>query len=210
MDNFELRPELAHPNAKKILTEDFYWSPINETSPFGNDDGSDAFYGFRQWRLSNKEISLTRYLNELFSSWDFPEFDIYEMDTLKIRKYISSNSQPASVLVDDQVLKMKEHFKLEAKKAGNEFNEKQFNEMMGVASSKMGGTFLLAKDNAIIAVGFGQFVFEGRIDEDIKELTKIAIRRELLPILIDRWDESYGKLRSEQLSKMLIDIDKMN
>jgi hypothetical protein len=31
MDNFELSPETAHPKAKRIMTEDFYWSPIEES-----------------------------------------------------------------------------------------------------------------------------------------------------------------------------------
>lgn len=57
MDNYDLTPETAHPKAKKILTKEFYWSPIEESGPFGSDDGSDAIYGFRQWRAKNQAIS---------------------------------------------------------------------------------------------------------------------------------------------------------
>ncbi|MBK7880598.1 MAG: hypothetical protein IPJ83_08600 [Saprospiraceae bacterium] len=91
MDNYELTPETAHPNAKKLMTEEFYWSPIEESGPFGNDEGSDAFYGFRQWRQSNKTISPIVFLKELIDGWGYPPFDWNEMDTTKISQYISQS-----------------------------------------------------------------------------------------------------------------------
>lgn len=166
MDNYELTPEAAHPKAKKIMTEDFYWSPIEESGPFGSDDGSDAFYGFRQWRKSNKAVSPTVYLKELIEGWGYPPFDFSEMNEDNLKKYISS--------------------------------------------SQIGAATLTGQDNAIIAIGFGQFVLEGKIDEDIKALTKNALKRELLPSIIGMWDGEYNKTRTEQLNKMLATVDKMN
>jgi uncharacterized protein YfeS len=32
------------------MNEEFYWSPIEETAPFGNDDGADIYAGFKDWR----------------------------------------------------------------------------------------------------------------------------------------------------------------
>ena len=32
----------ASPNAKRLINEDFYFSTIDETAPFGNDDGADT------------------------------------------------------------------------------------------------------------------------------------------------------------------------
>ncbi|MEO5603322.1 MAG: hypothetical protein ABIR06_20550 [Cyclobacteriaceae bacterium] len=49
MDDFELSPDTAHPKAKTLLTKDFFWSPSEETGPFGSDDGSDCFHGFMEW-----------------------------------------------------------------------------------------------------------------------------------------------------------------
>ena len=54
------------------MKDEFYWSPIEETAPFGSDDGSDAAYGFRQWRLLNKNISPVVYLKELIERWQYP------------------------------------------------------------------------------------------------------------------------------------------
>jgi uncharacterized protein YfeS len=210
MSRYELTPETAHPKARKLLTEDFYWSPIEETGPFGSDDGSDAFYGFREWRMSNKKASPVKFIEELLINWNYPEFNLNELDSSKIRDYISAKTQPGSPDLSDQMPAMMEHFKQMAKEAGKEFDENQFKEIMAAASDSMGGTYLLGIDNAIIAVGFGQFVLEGKIDEDIKVLAQTAIKRELLPVLTDRWDGPYKKTRMEQLNSMLRVIDKMN
>ena len=72
----------------------------------------------------------------------------------------------------------------------------------------MGYTYLQGMDNAIIAVGFGQFVVEGKMDDDIKNLTKIAITREQLPFMLERWGEHQG-VRQDMLVKMLADLDKI-
>ncbi|RPJ23749.1 MAG: hypothetical protein EHM25_15240 [Nitrosopumilales archaeon] len=93
-----------------------------------------------------------------------------------------------------------------AEKEGKEFDEDIYNQILAETSGDMGGRHLLAIDNAIIAVGFGQLVLEGRIDEDLKKLTKIALRRELIPILVDRWRD-YKETRTEILNKMIIIID---
>ncbi len=92
METFELSPEYAHANAQKLLTEDFYWSPIEEGGPFGNDDGSDAFYEFRKWRKTNKDQNPVVFLNHLIDNWGYPKFDFKELDSAKIEEYICSNT----------------------------------------------------------------------------------------------------------------------
>ena len=210
MDNFELTPGAAHPKAQKLLTEEFYWSPVEESGPFGSDDGSDAFYGFREWRQSNKTVSPTVFLKELIEDWGYPPFDWNEMDTTKIGQYVSATTQSNRSEIEESIPAMLEYFKSMGDHSGERIAEEQLSEIMAATSSSMGGTYLLGLDNAIIAVGFGQFVLEGKIDEDIRSLTGTAIERELLPIMIDRWDGGYRDTRKEQLKKMLAIIDKMN
>lgn len=163
MDNFELSPDTAHPNAKKLLTEDFYWSPIEETGPFGSDDGSDSFYGFVEWRVENKNESPVTYLNELIQEWGYPTFDLNVTDSEKVKQLLIS--------IDSRML--------------------------------------IGQDNAVVAIGFGQFVLEGKIDNDIKDLTKKAIKRELTTDLLNQFRSDYIKTRKEQLEKMLAVVDKM-
>ena len=78
------------------------------------------------------------------------------------------------------------------------------------SSNSMGGMYLLGQDNAIIGTGFAQFVLEGRIDNDIKSLTITAIKRQLLPLLINRYDDNYRDRRKLQLTKMLEVVNKVN
>jgi uncharacterized protein YfeS len=208
MDNYELSPKTAHPKAKELLTEEFYWSPIEESGPFGSDEGSDAFYGFREWRTRNINISPIKYLEELINDWGFPPFDWYTLDTTKINNYIKGNNKIDNSSIQAQIPAMKEHFKVMAEKEGKEFDEAQFNQMFKAATGDIGSTYLLGIDNAIIAVGFGQFVMEGTIDKELKELTKIGLQRELSPILVDRWGE-YKETRIKFVNKMISDIDKI-
>ncbi len=60
----------------------------------------------------------------------------------------------------------------------------------------------------LFAVGFGQFILEGAIDKELKELIKIALQREMSQILIDRWGD-YKEIRVKFLNKMISDVDKI-
>jgi len=209
MDNqTRLSKEIAHQNARKLLTEQFYWSEIDEFSPFGSDDGSDAFYGFKEWRKSNLKTSPVKYVEQLIQSWHMPEFDLYSIDTTKIKNYLTQETKADGM--EEQMPALKEQMKKMAEDAGKKFDEEQFNQIMKMSTSGMGSRYLLGQDNAIIATGFGQFVLEGRIDKDIQELTKISLQRQLLPILLDSWDSSNKVYRAEVLNNMLQKIDKMN
>lgn len=191
--------------ARMLLSRDFYWSPIDEFSPFGNDDGSDAFYYFKEWRIENKFSSPVAFLNQLIDEWGYPKFDLTELNEREIEKYLETKGDG----IDSQIPMVREHFKKMSEDAGKEFDEEQFQKIIAMASENMGGTYLLSQDNAIIAIGFGQFILEGRIDKDIAELTRIAITRELLPILLNRYEERFQKERKEMFKQMLSDLSKM-
>ena len=68
---------------------------------------------------------------------------------------------------------------------------------------------LIGQDNAVVAVGFGQFVLEGKIDNDIRDLTKKALKRELTADLLNEFRGDYRATRKGQLERMLIVLDKM-
>lgn len=56
-------PETAHPRARKLMVEEFFWDCVDEEAPFGSDEGSDAYYEFRSWREENKKKNLTACLS---------------------------------------------------------------------------------------------------------------------------------------------------
>lgn len=206
MENYELSPETAHPKAKALFKEEFYWSPIDECAPFGNDDGADSFYGFRQWRSNNRNISPIKFIEAQLASWDYPEFDLYETESGKIEEYISAKTQVDTSGINAQMSELLEQFKQMSNEAGQEFSEEQLKQLIAQTTSSMGGMFLYGINNSIIAVGFGQFVLEGKIDSDIKELTRIAIERELLPVMISKW----GVHKNERIDKLNIILAALN
>lgn len=210
MDNFEFSLKSAHPKAQALMADEFYWSPIEETAPFGSDDGSDAAYGFRQWRFLNKTTSPVTYLKDLIASWQYLFFDYNEMDTTNIREYISSKANPDENAIQQQMKMLKEAFKNSADTSMNNLDDRQLRDLINATSKEMGGSYLLGQDNAIIGTGFAQFVLEGHIDNDIKAMTITAIKRQLLPLLINRYDENYRDKRKQQLTKMLEVITKAN
>ncbi|MDB4766498.1 molybdate metabolism regulator, partial [bacterium] len=53
-------PKLAHPRARELMPEAFFWSCVNELAPFGSDEGSDAYYEWRRWRAGNPNSPLTK------------------------------------------------------------------------------------------------------------------------------------------------------
>lgn len=210
IDNFEYSLKTAHPKAQALMTDSFYWSPIEETGPFGSDDGPDAAYGFRQWRILNKLTSPINYLKQLITGWNYPFFDWNEMDTTKIKEYIVSRADIDEESIERQIQLLKEANKNSPDSSLKNIDDSQLREIVKSSSKKLGGAFLLGQDNAIIGTGFAQFVLEGKIDKDMKVLVITAINRQLLPLLINRYDEVYRNIRKEQLTKMLDVVNKIS
>jgi Uncharacterized protein conserved in bacteria len=51
-------PETAHPRARELMPEEFFWHCEDEEAPFGSDEGSDGYYEFRRWRSKHPSASL--------------------------------------------------------------------------------------------------------------------------------------------------------
>jgi uncharacterized protein YfeS len=202
MSQVEYTFNKAHPNAKVLMTDDFYWNAIEETSPFGNDDGFDAGYGFREWRLSHPAISPVQYLDELIQSWAYPYFDYNEMDTTKILSYILAKPTLSESEIQSQLVTFREILKNSSDSSAQTMSDQQLREVI-ISSSGIGDRCLLGIDNAITAIGFAQLVLEGEMDQDIRLLTITALNRQLLPMLINRYDLGYRDKRKGQLTKML-------
>ena len=64
-----LSPKTAHPKAATLMKEEWWWNSIDDFSPFGNDDGSDAFYIFKDWRVSNLQVDPAIFILELEKRW---------------------------------------------------------------------------------------------------------------------------------------------
>ncbi len=65
-------------------------------------------------------------------------------------------------------------------------------------------------DAAIVSIAFGQLYLEGTIDNHFKELAQISIERQLIPDILNLWDDTYRATRATQLKKMLAVLDQVN
>ena len=91
MSDYSPTFEKAHPKAKALLKEDFYFSPIDETAPFGNDDGADTYAGFKDWRQTHINDNPKIFLLDQIDYWSYPKFDIYETDIKKLTPYLKQS-----------------------------------------------------------------------------------------------------------------------
>ena len=78
----------VHANVKKLMPEDWWYSQGDDFSPFGNDDGSDALYGFKEWRDTHIAIEPSLYFTELESDWNisFEQKDWTDYHQIKTAK----------------------------------------------------------------------------------------------------------------------------
>ncbi|WP_224999986.1 hypothetical protein [Cesiribacter sp. SM1] len=84
--------EHAHPNAKALMTDDFLWSPLEPSSPFGNDDGADAVWQFYEWRKNNQNTRAKEFIPFLLTEWNYKTYDYTQVDTVAIKEFIVSGN----------------------------------------------------------------------------------------------------------------------
>jgi uncharacterized protein YfeS len=89
----------AHPIARRLMDEDFYYSPIEESGPFGSDDGADTMAGFTDWRAAHPTDDPLIYLQQQLDEWGYPPFDLQEDDPIVIRDYLEAGKLNISYLV---------------------------------------------------------------------------------------------------------------
>lgn len=58
------------------------------------------------------------------------------------------------------------------------------------------------RDEAIIALSFGQILLEGRVDPDVKHRALVALRRQGLPAAVERWPDEHRAERRRRLAAM--------
>ncbi|MDR7211235.1 hypothetical protein [Flavobacterium piscis] len=79
----------AHPNALKLLKQDFFWDRVDELSPFGSDEGDMALREFRQWRKENPEIEVGYCIAWIINSvGQIKDYDDYNEENLVNKKLI--------------------------------------------------------------------------------------------------------------------------
>jgi uncharacterized protein YfeS len=91
MSSYSPTFENAHANAKRLMKEDFFWSPIEETAPFGSDDGADTYASFAKWRQTHKTDNPKKFLTEQIDYWNYPSFDFNETNLERLKPYLKQS-----------------------------------------------------------------------------------------------------------------------
>ena len=79
----------AHPKAKDLIPEDFFWSCIDELAPFGSDEGDTALAEFRSWRQANPAVPTLQCLVWTITSVGEMEFIDYNYQLVNKEKILS-------------------------------------------------------------------------------------------------------------------------
>jgi uncharacterized protein YfeS len=66
---WELAPDHAHPKAQRALTSTFFWSCIDDNTPFGNDNGADTLSFYRDWRPTHASEATIHFVTALLKDW---------------------------------------------------------------------------------------------------------------------------------------------
>ena len=204
---FRFTWQTAHPNAKSLMKDNFFWSEMEDEAPFGSDAGSDAAYGFYRWRQDHRSQSPVNYLKELLASQNHPQFAWGELDTAKIKLFITIPAHPDPATVEQAVQSIKNNQRSDKKKLTDEEIRRTILE----GGKNMGLTYLVNQDESIIATAFAQLVLEGKIDPAIKNYARIALKREMLPVITrDLGDQGRQNAHNEKLTKLLLVIGKVH
>lgn len=67
-EDWDLSPEVAHPNARRLMKAEYFWDICDEDSPFGNDTGADTLEFFREQLDSDDGDD--QFLDDILEEWE--------------------------------------------------------------------------------------------------------------------------------------------
>lgn len=207
---FEFSLKMAHPNAKALMKEDFFWSPIEEWAPFGSDDGSDAAYGYHRWRETHPAGTSMPYLKELIAGFGYPPIAWDQLDTTKIKNYMATDAKMDPAVLEQQIQFMKKYNAEHPGPNGKQPSEEELRKTAQTTAKGMGVEYLAGIDQAIVGTAFAQFVLEGEVDPQLKYFVMITLQRELLPVVTRHYgNPEQQKAHNARLLKLLSVVEKM-
>lgn len=98
-DRYGVDQELAHPRARELVPEEFFWDCADEWAPFGSDEGDTALVEFRDWRRNQPRSPILECLQWTIESVGEMEFSEYS-DAILSEELIAR--QIADEAFDDQ------------------------------------------------------------------------------------------------------------
>lgn len=194
--------QFAHIKAKKILKDKIFWDPDEETGPFCFNK-LELVEDFRIWRTNNLKQSPIQYLQNKLKETNWPEFDWLELDPIKIQNYIDTCNNN----INSNKPEIKERIEIEDVEWDESLNL-LFDKQMSMITSIFGDSVVSDINNNIISIGFGQFILEGFMENKLWNFTVLAVKREKLPMLLEKWYHLKSN-RFKSLDLMLSSLNKI-
>jgi uncharacterized protein YfeS len=97
-----LDPEDAHPRAKALLTDAFFWDLTDEASPFGNETGADTLAAYRDHRAEEESGDTLGFLKTLLDRWEVADAHWNAIDQQEVEE--AGRSDEWSLLTRDEII----------------------------------------------------------------------------------------------------------
>ncbi|HWB91769.1 MAG TPA: hypothetical protein VG605_07955 [Puia sp.] len=209
---FEFSLQTAHPKAKALMKDDFFWSPIDDAGPFGSDGGSDAAYGFHDWRPGHFSESPIIYLGNLIERYQYPPIAWDELDTNRLKEYMHIDYAPDEAGIDKMVQLLKNEQDENAKRSvsAKKLTDEQLRQIVVKSGNNMGASYLTDLDESIIGTAFAQICMEGRLDVKLKYYVTKALQREMLPLITRNYgNANQRQAYNDKMRKLLFVVNQM-
>jgi len=197
----------ACPKAKALLTDSFFWSREELTSPFGWAGARETALTYVKWRDTSKTANVVTLLEHSYTANLYPPFDWHETNAHKIQAYLNSLMHSTMPQVQHS---RKSNEQLVKDQGGEKLSREAFEAEVQKYMTVEGLGFLQAQDNAFITVCFMQFIMDGKVDAELQALTVAALKRQMLPVCLSKFNDTYKVTRKMQLQKILDAVNKMN
>ncbi len=96
-------PAEAHPAARAILNEPFFWSRVDDYAPNGNDTGFDVLHAYRTaCQGRRKPPDPAKFLRDLLAGWRIDARDWYLLEGAAAARAVAK--EPSRLLLDDALI----------------------------------------------------------------------------------------------------------
>jgi len=101
---WQLDRKNAHPRAVELLKDDFFWTCLDDDSPFGNDDGADALRLYQQWQSTHRNQKPIQFLNDLLLQMEAPLAHWKTLSPNTLNSFVNAAGDGFVLRTGDQVI----------------------------------------------------------------------------------------------------------
>ena len=188
----------AHPNALDFLKSDIYWNSSDATLPFYNEDALEVLESISDW--NSNDVIYQGLLNYL-ESIGHGDFDHSTLDAIEIEDYNAAQNEDEYFATYEEFIAHKEDMTEEFEYLDEQ--EALFDIEFGKGSADAASIHI---DQTIIAFVFASFIKNGSLSQELFQLGKLAIERELMEFSLLKFSREERLNRVKELKILFEDL----